>query len=183
MPGALCEGHKLRPGGRQGLDYTRQWSSSWTLECTPREMGSHWRGLSREDTMTRSVFSKDHCRNCPMGGAPQVFGRLASVLNLLSELNSTCPLHLGEGCWGAAWEKGEGREWARLPGLYPILQTLLWGERPHGQVQMDNLSVLCFPVMESFTNSRHGCQYVKSGWPAVQCRQTLVHLGCSDTDS
>lgn len=57
--------------------------------------------------MTRSVFSKEHSRNCHIA-ALQVFRQQASLLSLLSEVNSTCSLNLGEGSRGAAREKREG---------------------------------------------------------------------------
>ena len=58
-------------------------------------------------------------------------GLQASSLSLLSGVNSTCLLNLGEGSWGQLWRGRRGSELG-LPPCH-ILQALLWGVPAQGQ--------------------------------------------------
>lgn len=127
--------------------------------------------------MTRSVFSKEHSRNCHIA-ALQVFRQQASLLSLLSEVNSTCSLNLGEGSRGAAREKREGSGLDLFSLAHSPNPVLGRPTSPSADESAKSLSFPCFLALKLSSDLRQGCCMASSGaW------LTLIHLGWLDVDS
>lgn len=106
--------------------------------------------------MTRSVSSKDRSRNCHIA-ALQVFGQQAGLLSLLSEVDATCSLKLGEGSRRAAGEKREGSGLDLFSLAHSPNPVLGRPTSPSADESAKLLSFLCFLVLELSSDLRQGC--------------------------